>query len=95
MSVPITGNSTNSKYYNPPHTPISLPCQSALNLSSERFLRGEPLPLREAGKTGISGLSFPAEWNKAGGPQSWGTPPPVPALWGTRPQATVHSARYR
>lgn len=58
MSVPVTGNSTNSKYYNPPHIPISLPCQSAFNLSSKRFLRGEPLPLWEAGKIGISAYPF-------------------------------------
>lgn len=66
--IPVTRNSIDYKYYNAPHTPISLPYQSLVNISYKRLLRGQLLPLLAAGKLGTQAYSFPAEQNGAGGP---------------------------
>lgn len=91
--IPVTRNSIDYKYYNAPHTPISLPYQSLVNISYKRLLRGQLLPLLAAGKLGTQAYSFPVEQNGAGGPHPGehyrnimfyptGSFRPVLALWG-------------
>lgn len=64
----VTRNGTNYKYYSLPHTPISLPYQSLVNISYKRLLRGQLLPLLAAGKLGTQAYSFCVEQDGAGGP---------------------------
>lgn len=64
--IPVTRNSTNPKYYNSPHTPVSLPYQRIVNISYKRLLRGQLLPLLAARKLGTQADSFPVEQNGAG-----------------------------